>query len=236
MRFKDMPIRGALIGAIVAYGTAVFPRGTTSCAPAIGDHLHRVAPRAEVESLSRPGADAPHAARPARSRCRRRRPRRRALLAYLSLSVVIPAAVAIGYGERVWPFLAAGAIQAASRRRRLRDARRRRLRIREGFLVVALTWLVAAALGALPYVFSGDPQLDRPVRRLLRGDVGFSTTGGSVVTQVEELPRSLLLWRQSTQWLGGIGTIVLALAVLPRLRVGGRQLLEHDMQGPGSRR
>ena len=61
---------------------------------------------------------------------------------------------------------------------------------------------------------------------------GFSTTGGSVVAHVEALPRSLAIWRQFTQWLGGIGIIVLALAVLPRLRVGGRQLLEHEMPGP----
>ena len=155
------------------------------------------------------------------------------LLAYLSLSVLIPAAVAIGYGERVWPFLAAGAITggiAAGVAYATRGDHR--LGIREGFLVVALTWLVAAALGALPYVFSGDPQLDRPVDAFFEGMSGFSTTGGSVVTQVEELPRSLLLWRQFTQWLGGIGIIVLALAVLPRLRVGGRQLLEHEMPGP----
>ena len=64
------------------------------------------------------------------------------------------------------------------------------------------------------------------------GMSGFSTTGGSVITHVEELPRSLAIWRQFTQWLGGIGIIVLALAVLPRLRVGGRQLLEHEMPGP----
>ena len=61
---------------------------------------------------------------------------------------------------------------------------------------------------------------------------GFSTTGGSIVTDVEALPHGLAIWRQFTQWLGGIGIIVLALAVLPRLRVGGRQLLEHEMPGP----
>ena len=61
---------------------------------------------------------------------------------------------------------------------------------------------------------------------------GFTTTGASVLTNVEELSRSLLLWRQFTSWLGGIGIVVLALAVLPRLRVGGRQLLESEMPGP----
>jgi trk system potassium uptake protein len=64
------------------------------------------------------------------------------------------------------------------------------------------------------------------------GMSGFSTTGGSILTAVEELPHGLAMWRQFTQWLGGIGIIVLALAVLPRLRVGGRQLLEHELPGP----
>src|SRR5688500_20386523 len=61
---------------------------------------------------------------------------------------------------------------------------------------------------------------------------GFTTTGATVLTDVEALPNSLLMWRQFSQWLGGIGIIVLALAVLPRLRVGGRQLLEHELPGP----
>ena len=108
-----------------------------------------------------------------------------------------------------------------------------RLGIREGFLVVALTWLAAAALGALPYILSGDPQLGRPRRRVLRGDVRLQhDRAGASSSDVEALPRSIAIWRQFTQWLGGIGIIVLALAVLPRLRVGGRQLLEHEMPGP----
>ena len=61
---------------------------------------------------------------------------------------------------------------------------------------------------------------------------GFTTTGATVLTDVESLDRSVLLWRQFTQWLGGMGIIVLALAVLPRLRVGGRQLLESELPGP----
>ena len=152
---------------------------------------------------------------------------------YLSPAVLLPTGFAIGYGEPVWPFLAAGAITggvAAAVTFATRGDHR--LGIREGFLVVALTWLAAAAFGALPYILSGDPQLDRPIDAFFEGMSGFSTTGGSVVANVEELDRSLAIWRQFTQWLGGIGIIVLALAVLPRLRVGGRQLLEHEMPGP----
>ena len=155
------------------------------------------------------------------------------LLTYLSLSVLLPIAFAIGYSEKVWPFVAAGAIMAAiGLGVRYATRGEHRLGIREGFLVVALTWLAAAAFGALPYILSGNAQVDQPIDAFFEGMSGFSTTGGSIVTNVEALPRSLAIWRQFTQWLGGIGIIVLALAVLPRLRVGGRQLLEHEMPGP----
>ena len=155
------------------------------------------------------------------------------LIAYLSLAPLVPAAVAIGYEESPWPFLVATAIAGVlGVGTMLATKGDHRLGIREGFLVVALTWLVAAALGALPYLISGDPQIDRIVDAYFEGMSGFSTTGGSILVQVEELPHGLLMWRQFTQWLGGIGIIVLALAVLPRLRVGGRQLLEHELPGP----
>ncbi|MFL5689043.1 MAG: TrkH family potassium uptake protein [Chloroflexota bacterium] len=155
------------------------------------------------------------------------------LLAYLSAATLVPAAVAAGYGESPWPFLGAGAICGAVGVGVAWTTRGdRRLGMREGFLVVALTWLAAAALGALPFIFSGDPQVDQPLDAYFEGMSGFSTTGGSIVTNVEALPHGVAIWRQLTQWLGGIGIIVLAIAILPRLRVGGRQLLETEMPGP----
>ena len=155
------------------------------------------------------------------------------LVAYLSAATLVPAGVAVGYGESPWPFLAAGAIMGALGSAVALTMRGdHRLGTREGFLVVSLTWLSAAALGSLPYLFSGDAQLSRPVDAYFEGMSGFSTTGGTVVVDVEALSHGLAIWRQFTQWLGGIGIIVLALAVLPRLRVGGRQLLEHEMPGP----
>ena len=101
-----------------------------------------------------------------------------------------------------------------------------------GIPVVSLTWLVAAALGALPYVLSGEDQISSPIDAYFEAMSGFTTTGATVLTDIEAMPDSLLIWRQLTQWLGGMGIIVLALAVLPRLRVGGRQLLEHELPGP----
>jgi trk system potassium uptake protein TrkH len=155
------------------------------------------------------------------------------LLKYLSLSALVPAAFAVGYDEPVLPFLGAGAIAAVvgyALERGLGGGTS--IGFREGYLVVALTWVAAAAFGALPYLLSGDPQLDRPVDALFESMSGFTTTGATVLTHVESVDRSLLMWRQFTQWIGGMGIIVLALAVLPRLRVGGRQLLESELPGP----
>ena len=155
------------------------------------------------------------------------------LLRYLSLAFLFPAALAIGYSEPVWPFLAAGALTAGFGLGlgRLTHGKER-VGVREGFLVVALTWLLAAAAVSLPYLFSGEEQLSHPVNAFFEAMSGMTTTGASVLTDVESLDRSLLMWRQFTQWLGGMGIIVLALAVLPRLRVGGRQLMESELPGP----
>jgi trk system potassium uptake protein TrkH len=152
---------------------------------------------------------------------------------YLSFTALVPAAVAVGYGEPVWPFLAAGALAFGfGVTLQLTPGRKDRVGAREAFLIVALTWVVAAGFGALPYLLSGEPQLSNPVDAYFEAMSGFTTTGASVLTDIEALPRSLLLWRQLTQWLGGMGIIVLALAVLPRLRIGGRQLLESELPGP----
>jgi trk system potassium uptake protein len=155
------------------------------------------------------------------------------LLKYLSASALFPAAVAVWYSEPVWPFLAAGAaaLAAGLALERL-GTPAAAVGFREGYLVVSLTWLLASVFGALPYVLSGDPQLDRPLDALFESMSGFTTTGASILRDVDSVDRSLLMWRQFTSWLGGMGIIVLALAVLPRLRVGGRQLLESELPGP----
>ena len=156
------------------------------------------------------------------------------MIMYLSATALVPAAVAVGYGEPFWPFLAAGAITAAVGFGLTRLGRRSPgpIGFREGYLVVSLTWLLAAAYAALPYLFAGEAQLSSPVDALFEGMSGFSTTGATVVTNVDALDQSVLIWRQLSQWLGGMGIIVLALAVLPRLRIGGRQMFESELPGP----
>ena len=156
-----------------------------------------------------------------------------ALLKYLSLATIFPIAFALGYSESVWPFVLAGLIGGGFGWSLERFTQGKELvGIREGFLVVSLTWLFAAGLGALPYLFSGEDQISHPVDAYFEAMSGFTTTGATVLTDIEGLPHSLLMWRQLTQWLGGMGIIVLFLAILPRLRVGGRQLLEHELPGP----
>jgi trk system potassium uptake protein len=156
-----------------------------------------------------------------------------ALIKYLSLAFLFPTAVAIGYSEPFWPFLASGALCAGfGLTLEWVTEGKDRIGVREGFLVVALTWLCAAAAGSLPYLLADEPQISKPVDAFFEAMSGFTTTGSTVLTDVEALSHSLAMWRQFTQWLGGMGIIVLALAVLPRLRVGGRQLMESEAPGP----
>lgn len=155
------------------------------------------------------------------------------LLKYLSASALFPLAVALGYGERWWPWLAAAAISAGvglALERVPGDPKRAGMR--EGFLIVSLTWLLAAGFGALPFILSGEPQLSNVIDAYFEAMSGFTTTGASILTDPSKVSHSLLMWRGFSQWLGGMGIIVLALAVLPRLRIGGRQLLENEMPGP----
>jgi trk system potassium uptake protein len=155
------------------------------------------------------------------------------LLKYLSATALVPTAVALGYSEPPWPFLGAGAIAFLVGIALERITSGRELAgIREGFLVVSLTWLLAAGFGALPYLLAGQGSLSSPVNAYFEAMSGFTTTGASTLTDFEALDHSLAIWRQFTQWLGGMGIIVLFLAILPRLRVGGRQLLESELPGP----
>ena len=153
---------------------------------------------------------------------------------YLGLASLFPVVIALWYREPIWPFLAAGAITSGFgfMLERLTAGAAVRVGVREGFLAVSATWLLAAGFASLPYLFAGGDQLGHPVDAYFEGMSGFTTTGATVVTDYDALPRSIDIWRAFTQWLGGMGIIVLAIAVLPRLRVGGRQLMESELPGP----
>ncbi len=100
----------------------------------------------------------------------------------------------------------------------------------EAFVLVASAWLVATLVGALPYVLIKGPGFI--IDGVFESASGFTTTGASILSDVESEPKALLLWRALTQWLGGMGIIVLGIAVLPKLAIGGMELLGAEAPGP----
>ena len=106
--------------------------------------------------------------------------------------------------------------------------------VREGYAVVAGIWLLAITLGALPYFFSG--QFPNYLDALFEATSGLTATGSTVLTDVESMPRSLLLWRSLTQWLGGIGIIVLFIVLLPKVGMGAVHLIKAEITGPENQR
>ncbi len=103
------------------------------------------------------------------------------------------------------------------------------LRAREGFTVVAVTWVLFSLLGGLPFCLSG--YIPSMVDAFFETVSGFTTTGSTILTDVEKLPRGLLFWRSFTHWVGGMGVLVLSLALLPRL--GGRSVFLMRAESPG---
>ncbi len=151
------------------------------------------------------------------------------------MAFLAPAAVAVGYGEAAWPFLVSGVITAGSGLaldQITGEKRGTAVGPRESFLVVALIWLLVPLFGGLPFMLGDVPQLSRVVDAYFESVSGFTATGATVLTDIEALDHAMLFWRQLSHWLGGMGIIVLAVAVLPRLRIGGRQLLQSELAGP----
>ncbi|RZO22694.1 MAG: potassium transporter [Candidatus Thioglobus sp.] len=107
----------------------------------------------------------------------------------------------------------------------------RELRVRDGFLIVVLFWTVLAIFGTTPLLLSPNPALSL-TDALFESMSGLTTTGATVLTGLDNLPPSILYYRQQLQWLGGMGIIVLAVAVMPMLGVGGMQLYRAETPGP----
>ena len=107
---------------------------------------------------------------------------------------------------------------------------RSELKPRDGYLLVSLSWLAVAAAGALPLML-GEPQLSF-TDAYFESISGLSTTGSTVITGLDKLPYSVNLWRHALHWLGGMGIIVLAVAILPLLGVGGMQMYRAETPGP----
>ncbi|MCX7057528.1 MAG: potassium transporter [Proteobacteria bacterium] len=151
-----------------------------------------------------------------------------------SLTMLPPIGVSLYYGDPLWlPFLQSFAILVVAGLALWLPVRNveRDLRLRDGFVVVALFWVLLSLAGALPLLLGDRPQLGF-TDAVFESVAGITTTSASVITGLDSLPRSLLWYRQQEQWLGGIGVIVLAVALFPVLGIGGMQLYKGDTPGP----
>lgn len=156
------------------------------------------------------------------------------LLMLFSISLLPPIGVALWYGDQGhWTFLLAFAITLITGLLLWYPTHdlQRELRTREGFLITALFWLVLALFGCLPFIFFGATELSL-VDAFFEALSGLTTTGATVLVDLDKLPRSLLYYRQQLHWLGGIGIVVIAVAILPMLGVGGMQLYRAETPGP----
>lgn len=101
---------------------------------------------------------------------------------------------------------------------------------REGYIIVSLVWIIFSIFGSLPFLISGAiPSITDAFFETMSG---FTTTGASILNDIESMPRGLLFWRSITQWMGGMGMIVMSLAILPMLGIGGMQLFIAEVPGP----
>ncbi len=108
----------------------------------------------------------------------------------------------------------------------------KQLNKREGYLVVSFGWVLMALSGMLPYLFSGT--FSEISNAFFETMSGYTTTGSSVLKDIEIVPKGILFWRSTTHWIGGMGIIVLAIAILPLLGIGGMQLFAAEAPGPSS--
>ena len=162
------------------------------------------------------------------------------LLMFLGAALILPMLVGIYYSEAAWWTFGATAafslLVGFALRRGLKDFSGA-LGIREGFAIVALSWLALSLVGSVPFVLGGV--LDSWADAFFETMSGFTTTGASILggggnPAISEIPKAFLFWRSLTQWLGGMGIIVLTLAILPILGVGGMQLFRAEAPGPSA--
>ncbi|HAY55643.1 MAG TPA: potassium transporter [Gammaproteobacteria bacterium] len=156
------------------------------------------------------------------------------LLMLFSLTMLPPIGISVIFDDGQIPLFgaAAGLIFGAGfiswlpARRQKRD-----LRIRDGFVITVLFWLVLGSAGSVPLALSEQLNLSM-TDALFESISGLTTTGATVIVGLDHLPKSVLFYRQQLQWLGGMGIVVLAVAILPMLGIGGMQLYRAETPGP----
>ena len=145
--------------------------------------------------------------------------------------LLFPMAVALIYGESPMPFLLTdGIILALCLPLSLRKPRNNRIYAKDGFVCVAAAWILLGAFGALPFVFSGA--IPNYISAFFETVSGLTTTGASILTEIESLPRGILFWRSFTHWIGGMGVLVFMLAILPLAGGQTMHLMRAEVPGP----
>ena len=104
------------------------------------------------------------------------------------------------------------------------------LKVKDGFLIVTTCWLLSAILGAIPFMATGS--ITNPADAFFESCSGFSTTGASILSDVEVLPRGILFWRSFTHWIGGMGILIFAIALMPSLGISGQNIAVSESPGP----
>lgn len=146
-------------------------------------------------------------------------------LILFAISMLLPIAVGVGYrdeGLAVLSYTALGCVVSGLALMRICPRSQADLTLREGIMLVVMLWTGVMIVGAIPFIFS--PWFPTAIDAIFEATAGFTTTGGTVLPDVEVLPRSIQMWRCFSHWLGGVGIILLAIAILPLLGIGSMAL------------
>ena len=159
------------------------------------------------------------------------------VIKWLAVAMIIPLLTSLLYGDGTVVFLISMVITVLVGLSFERLSQDTELKPRESILLVATAWLAVSIMGAIPYVIAGwgtASTLAHPVNALFESMSGFTTTGATVMGEIstEQHSHAILIWRQLTQWLGGMGIIVLMIAILPELAVNGAHLMDSEAPGP----
>ena len=151
---------------------------------------------------------------------------------FMAIAMLLPIPFSLHYGQSDWTsLLISSGITALIGFIAFKSTRfDHDLRPKEGFAIVTFGWLFFSLFGCMPFIISG--YIPSFTDAFFETMSGFTTTGASILTDIERLPHGLLFWRSFTHWIGGMGIIVLSLAILPFLGVGGMQLFKAEVPGP----
>lgn len=153
------------------------------------------------------------------------------LLIFIGIALLLPIPFSVYYGTDIWNFLIPSLVCLSfGIMSFLNSDKKDDFKVKDGFLIVVLGWTLMAFVGTMPYVMSGAiPSFSNAFFESMSG---FTTTGATILIDIESLPKDILLWRSLTHWIGGMGIVVLSIAILPFLGIGGMQLFRAEASTP----